>query len=389
MGNEEIGEVVSLDTRVLKDTSAKLQKAAANHRKQIAHAVREGYRFRQWTKFLRSKRHEIKEIKDVAWKELDVKKTRQEIQGCAIKQNIAMGGVRSPACMTENERFPNTCPWGCGHLGSFEHCFWTCPRIQDIKPVTPKKPMTRRFGWFVKDQIREENRTMDWMVHVIQQIWEVRYDVKRSSERKASIVNAKIRSRLARIEMVVEDIKDTAVEVEDDGCDLGSLRGGRQSQTSTIGPSRWPTQSRRSSGRRSGTSSRRMRMTKGGGGEEPLGAGGKTVMNRPVAQRWKPVLQTGRWRKSGVTTSVMDRREDVGPFCGGAVNNRFVTDRWKCGITIAVVERWEDGGPFYGVAVTNSVCLTGAAKKEMTLKLENVGRTSASGMLFRSGKNNW
>ena len=88
----------------------------------------------------------------------------------ATHRSVLLAAVRSPAVFQnlKSQNFPTQCVWGCGQLGTWNHCAWFCPnRLSDLTP--PLNPVARRFGWF---QRNDDMNIAVWCAKVAQQIRE-------------------------------------------------------------------------------------------------------------------------------------------------------------------------------------------------------------------------
>lgn len=108
--------------------------------------------------------------------QFDFARMRSFLDGDSTYRSVLLRAVRSPAVFQSlgSQDFPTQCVWGCGQLGSWNHCTWFCPnRPNDLSP--PLDPVARRFGWF------HRNENLDnamWCAQVARKIWECRFDTR-------------------------------------------------------------------------------------------------------------------------------------------------------------------------------------------------------------------
>ena len=117
------------------------------------HNLRDGWRWYMFCGFLNQNRHENIDINisidmflqfDFAW-------MRTFFDGAPTQRSVLLGAVRSPAVFQNHgsQEYPTQCVWGCGQLGSWNHCTWFCPNRPSVLSP-PLNPVTERFGWFKK-----------------------------------------------------------------------------------------------------------------------------------------------------------------------------------------------------------------------------------------------
>ena len=81
--------------------------------------------------------------------QFDFARMRGFLDSAPTHRSVLLGAVRSPAVFQNHgsQELPTQCVWGCGQLGSWNHCTWFCPNRPSVL-LLPSDPATRRFGWF-------------------------------------------------------------------------------------------------------------------------------------------------------------------------------------------------------------------------------------------------
>merc|ERR1712129_633926 len=227
------------DTGGKTDEEEERQRRQQEHRKEkkkIAHAIREGFRAWQWQRYWeRSKRHEVKMFKDTGQGPIQYDSNRTEatrqLTADAINYAIFTGGVRSPACFQNCDKFCDRCPC-CGELGTHEHVFWQCNKVQERlgKRPTPVDEWQKRYGWPSGNRKRknEDDHVLDWMRKVTNLIWDTRYH----NEERWQTTQQKIQGRMTNRSVRREDdrrkdeeaaamqwIQEGEIEEDEDGDD--------------------------------------------------------------------------------------------------------------------------------------------------------------------------
>ena len=98
-------------------------------------------------------------------------------RGSAEARSIACGANFSPAEFVGRTNKPVTCIWGCGELGTWNHCAWECsqrPQSPVVPPPRPPAELTARFGWVMEGQY-DANQIHAWLIIVQARIWQIHH----------------------------------------------------------------------------------------------------------------------------------------------------------------------------------------------------------------------
>lgn len=135
------------------------------------HAVRQGWRWHLWKKFVACGRHECSEVQDLSVADfinINFTSLRKIAENRPPFRAVICGALLSPACTQDQPVFPTCCPWCHDLLGHWHHVLWECESRPSVLR-RPMSPVAARFGWGATPL------EVDWMQVAAQAIWAQRH----------------------------------------------------------------------------------------------------------------------------------------------------------------------------------------------------------------------
>ena len=170
------------------------------HRKKLAHYVRETWRRQQWNGWMKAKGRIPEQIReagnngcDIRYNEESCTRVRRKFEADnGTARAILTGAVMSPAC------FDEPCLWpGCDEpMGHWRHVCWQCPHRPE-KLDMPECPFEQRLGWAPVKGNGSRWEALNWLKTVTEAIWEKRYDnAKKKKQRLERIEKKKQKNQM-------------------------------------------------------------------------------------------------------------------------------------------------------------------------------------------------
>ena len=162
----------------LEDLSLNISLGSAASLAGNLHALRQGWRWWCWQRFLKSARHEIRsasldEVLIQDFLAVDWKLIRAAACEAAKRSVVLAAFVSNAWLVVADSSTSGVCPW-CDRVGSFDHLVWKCARSPLVvdRPPKPASGLLWRLGWV---SCKDELCCLDYIARVLRLLWDMRH----------------------------------------------------------------------------------------------------------------------------------------------------------------------------------------------------------------------
>ena len=153
------------------------------YRGQLAHVLREGWRWTHFNAFLDSGHHVANDMQDCQYDSARMQRVRKVFyESTGAQRAVMIGAVLTPGCASKWRQPPpnrhdreGLCLFCDTSFGNFKHIFWECPcRPEGLTRDPPEDPLQPRFGWPIAST-REDAQVLQHMSAICELIWANRW----------------------------------------------------------------------------------------------------------------------------------------------------------------------------------------------------------------------
>ena len=147
---------------------------------QVAHLLREAWRFYNFQEFMKGDRRATAACNDAQYDPPRYKRMLKIVEELPAAARIFAGAVVSPAHYHKGDLVLGECPWCTRALGTWEHVAWECPgrRFRHRPQQQPNDGLQRRLlrPTALPGRKQVDRQLVEWAVFVDRVIRDHRYD---------------------------------------------------------------------------------------------------------------------------------------------------------------------------------------------------------------------